>query len=219
MQAREPVTPPCISAMTRKPAISAPAPQESSDFLSLDVLLRIAADAKPQRRSQAGERQALPPVVWSESIVTLANSLPVPMALPDRFPAKGPSVSLDVPGWAHAPKDLAEVNGPACPVRHRHDPLLTALRSALINDWHGTPIHPGPSAADGGVLPIEVALTVLGTAPELQKARKWAHTLTGSGQTSLGAQLANVSARYVIIRPSGITLVRDFYEAKKAISV
>jgi hypothetical protein len=52
---------------------------------------------------------------------------------------------------------------------------------------------------------------VLQTQPNQQKARKWGQVLTGSGQTNLLAQVANVSGRFAILRPEGITLVQDFY--------
>ena len=90
-------------------------------------------------------------------------------------------------------------------------PLLAVIRAALLNDWHGQRLHNGPAATEGGCLPLPVLLTVLATQPNQQQARKWSQILTGSGQTNLLAQVANVAGRFAILRPEGITLVRDFY--------
>lgn len=207
--------------MTSTPKkISAPQPEDdnSETLLSLSDLLSIGAAAAAIRPSAsakggASDRVNLPPIAWNPATIAAAGALPVPLELPTRYPSRsrGPSGQLQgEPGFVAAPKDLGALNQGVCPDR-RHDPLLTAIRAALMNNWHGHKMYSGVSAADGGTLPVELLLTVLAAVPMQQKARKWAQTIVGSGQTNLLAQVANVAGRFAVMRPSGITLVQDFY--------
>ena len=191
---------------------ASPEPNEGDGLLlNLSDMLAAAAAAKPAKVAAAAKPQAQP-VAWSPATIAAAAALPIAVELPSRYPAKGPGAQMAEPGFIAAPKDLEALNQPAAPER-RNDALLTAIRSALRNDWHGQRLYAGPAATDGGCLPLPVLLTVLATQPEQQKARKWAQTLTTSGQTCIIAQAANVAGRFVICRPEGITLVRDFYAA------
>jgi len=193
-------------------AAAAPEPDESGLLFSLSDLIAAAAAAKPTQAASAAKPQAQP-LIWTPATVTAAAALPVPVELPTRYPAKGPGSQMAQPAFIAAPKDLAALDAPACPER-RNDPLLAALRAALLNDWPVIgALHTGPSAADGGILPLPVILTVLAAQPNQQKARKWAQILTGSGQTNILAQVANVAGRFAILRPDGVQLVRDFYAA------
>jgi len=192
-------------------AAAAPEPDESGLLFSLSDLIAAAAAAKPTQTASAPKPQAQP-LIWNPATVTAAAALPVPIELPTRYPAKGPGAQMAQPAFIAAPKDLTALDAPACPER-RNDPLLAAIRAALLNDWHGNPLHNGTSAAEGGILPLPVLLTVLATQPNQQKARKWAQILTGSGQTNVLAQVANVAGRFAILRPEGITLIRDFFAA------
>lgn len=205
--------------MTSAPKkIATPQPEDDSreTMLNLSDLLSIgaaAAAARPSASAKGGasDRANLPPIVWSPATVAAAGALPVALELPTRYPSRGPSGQLQgPPAFVAAPKDLDTLNQAVCPER-RHDPLLTVIRAALMNDWHGHKMYPGASAADGGTLPVELLLTVLATVPMQQKARKWAQQLVGSGQTNLLAQCANVAGRFAVLRPNGITLVQDFY--------
>jgi hypothetical protein len=201
---------------TRKPApASAPEPIDPNESLlvSLDELIAIASAQRGRPAAAQAQAQAPKPVLWTPSTVAAAAALPVPVELPSRYPARGPGAQAPGgPVFIAAPKDLSSLDHAACPQR-RNDPLLAVLRAALLNDWHGQAIHSGPAAAAGGVLPLSVLLTVLNTQPSQQKARKWAQILTGSGQTNILAQCANVSGRFAICRPEGLRLVRDFYDS------
>ena len=191
---------------------ASPEPNEGEGLLlNLADMLAAAAAAKPAKVAAAAKPQAQP-VAWTPATVAAAAALPIPVELPTRFPAKGPGAQMAEPGFIAAPRDLEALNQPAAPER-RNDALLTVIRAALLNDWHGQQLYAGPAATDGGILPLPVLLTVIATEPQLQKARKWAQTLTASGQTCIIAQTANVAGRFVICRPEGITLVRDFYAA------
>jgi hypothetical protein len=195
-----------------KKVVSAPEPDDSGLLLSLDAM--IAAMRQSAVVASAKPKPAVLPVAWSPATVSAAAALAVPMELPARFPARGPGAQIaGEPAFVAAPKDLSALDGPVCPPR-RHDPLLLVIWAALQNDWAGHRLHAGESAANGGLLPVPVLLTVLATAPQLQKARKWSQVLTGSGQTNLLAQVANVAGRFAVMRPSGIALVRDFYAKK-----
>lgn len=197
---------------TRKPAFQ-PEPSDPSDDLlvSLDELIALATRAKAERAKAepTGAKVAIP-TVWTPATMAAAAALPVPLELPSRFPVKGPGAQLEPPGFVAAPKDLTALEHPVCPER-RNDPLLAAIRAALLNNWHGRSLHSGPSAAEGGILPLPALFLALATRPDQQKARKWAHVLTGSGQTNILAQVANVAGRFAVCRPGGITLVQDFY--------
>lgn len=197
----------------RRPAPApAPEPQEPNDLLcSVEQLMAIAAAARrPAAAAAAARRGAADaiPAIWDDRTIAAAAALPVPIALPERFPVRG--LNGGRPVFVAAPKDLGALDHAVCPER-RNDPLLASIRAALLNDWHGQKLHSGASAAEGGTLPVPVLLAVLATQPAQQKARKWAQVLTGSGQTNVLAQVANVAARFVVCRPEGITLVRDFY--------
>jgi len=193
-----------------KPA-AAPEPDDSGLLISLDAMVAALRSAHTETIAKAA--RVSQPVVWTPATVTAATALPVPVELPTRYPVKGPSAQLQGQrAFIAAPKDLAALDAPACPGR-RKDPLLTVIRAALLNDWAGMPLHRGESAAEGGLLPLPVLLTVLATQPNQQKARKWAQILTGSGQTNILAQVANVAGRFAILRPDGVQLVRDFYAA------
>ena len=201
-----------MATNTRNARNASPEPTDPNESLlvSLDELMAVAA-AQRAKSAPASSTKADPrPVVWTPATVAAAAALPVPVEMPARFPVKGPGAQLIPSGFVAAPKDLAALDHAVCPER-RNDPLLAVIRAALLNDWHGQRLHNGTSAAEGGILPLPVLLTVLATQPVQQRARKWAQTLTGSGQTNLLAQVANVSARFAICRPEGITLVRDFY--------
>lgn len=197
---------------TRKPAHT-PEPIDPNESLlvSLEELVAIAsAQRKPAAQAQA-QAQAPKPVLWTPATVAAAAALPVPIELPTRYPSRGPGAQAPGgPVFVAMPKDLGSLDHAPCPQR-RNDPLLAVLRAACLNDWHGQAIHNGPAAAAGGVLPLPVLLTVLNTQPAQQKARRWAHRLTASGQTNILAQLANVAGRFAILRPEGVRLVRDFY--------
>ena len=193
-------------------AAAAPEPEDSGLLFSLSDLIAAAAAAKPTQAASAPKPQAQP-LIWTPTTVTAAAALPVPIELPTRYPAKGPGSQMAQPAFIAAPKDLAALDAPACPER-RNDPLLAAIRAALLNDWPAIgALHNGTNAADGGTLPLPVLLTVLATQPNQQKARKWAQVLTGSGQTNVLAQVANVAGRFAILRPDGVQLIRDFYAA------
>ena len=201
-----------MATNTRNTRNASPEPTDPNESLlvSLDELLAVAAAQRVKSAPASSAKAAPSPVVWTPATVAAAAALPVPVEMPARFPVKGPGAQLVPPGFVAAPKDLASLDHAVCPER-RNDPLLAAIRAALLNDWHGQRLHNGTSAAEGGILPLPVLLTVLATQPNQQKARKWAQTLTGSGQTNLLAQVANVAGRFAILRPEGITLVRDFY--------
>jgi hypothetical protein len=201
-----------MATTTRNTAPAAPEPNEGDGLLlNLADMLAAAAAAKPAKVTAAAKIQA-PPLDWSPATITAAAALAIPVQLPTRYPAKGPGAQMAQPAFIAAPKDLEALNAPACPER-RNDPLLAVIRAALRNDWHGQRLYTGPAATDGGILPLPVLLTVLATQPAQQKARKWAQTLASSGQTCILAQTANVASRFVVCRPEGITLVRDFYAA------
>lgn len=193
-------------------AAAIPEPSDANDSLlvSIDELIAIAAVQRTKVAPTSRAKAEPLPVLWTPATVAAATALPVPVELPSRFPVKGPGAQLIPPGFVAAPKDLTALDHAVCPER-RNDPLLAVIRAALLNDWHGQRLHNGESAANGGIMPLPVLLTVLATQPNQQKARKWAQTLTGSGQTNLLAQVANVAGRFAILRPEGITLVRDFY--------
>jgi hypothetical protein len=215
---RETYYPPAPQEMTtanRKAQATAPGPQDPNDTLliGLDELIAVARAQRAKATPTQASAQAPKPVIWTPATVQAAAALPIPVELPSRYPAKGPGAQASSgPAFIGAPKDLGALDGPACPAR-RNDPLLAVIRAALLNDWHGQKIHNGPAAAEGGTLPLPVLLTVLATQPEQQRARKWSQILTGSGQTCILAQAANVAGRFTILRPEGITLVRDFYAA------
>ena len=200
------------SNRTKAAAAGFPDPSDGELLLDLAEMLSLAMKAKSatkaDRRSTTGSPVS---VAWTPSTVAAACALPFPMELPSRYPVRGPGAQMkDGPAFVAAPKDLEAINGPVCPSR-RHDPLLIVIRAALLNDWAGMPLHRGESAAEGGLLPLSVLLTVLQTQPNQQKARKWSQVLTGSGQTNLLAQVATVGGRFAILRPEGVILVRDFY--------
>jgi hypothetical protein len=197
---------------TKAAAAGIPDPNDGELLLDLAEMLSLAMKAKAatkaDRRSVTGPPMS---VAWTAATITAAAALPIPVELPTRYPAKGPGAQMaGSPAFIAAPKDLESLDAPACPER-RNDPLLSAIRSALLNDWMGQQLHSGASAVDGGILPLPVLLTVLATQPEQQKARKWSQALTASGQTCIIAQVANVAGRFVVCRPEGITLARDFY--------
>jgi hypothetical protein len=199
---------------SRNQTAQTPEPADANDNLlvSLDALISIA---RAQRaKAPSAQTKAEPkPVLWTPATVQAAAALPVAVELPGRYPARGPGAQAPAgPVFIAAPKDLSALDHAPCPER-RNDPLLAVIRAALLNDWHGQRLHNGTSAADGGALPLPVLLTVLATQPEQQKARKWSQILTGSGQTNLLAQVANVAGRFAVCRPEGITLVRDFYSS------
>jgi hypothetical protein len=198
-------------AITRK-AQATPEPTDPNDSLlvSLDELIAVAAAQRAKSAPASSAKTDPKPVVWTPATVAAAMALPVPVEMPARFPVRGPGAQLIPAGFVAAPKDLAALDHAVCPER-RNDPLLAVIRAALLNDWHGQRLYNGTSAAEGGILPLPVLLTVLATQPAQQKARKWAQILTGSGQTNLLAQVANVAGRFAILRPEGVTLVRDFY--------
>ena len=196
-------------------APAAPEPEDLNDSLliGLDELIAVARAQRAKAAPTASTKATAAPVLWTPATVQAAAALPVPIELPGRYPAKGPGAQApNGPVFIGAPKDLGALDHAPCPQR-RNDPLLAVLRAALMNDWHGHALHTGPSAADGGTLPLPVLFTVLATQPEQQKARRWSQALASSGQTCILAQLANVGGRFAICRPSGITLVRDFYAA------
>jgi hypothetical protein len=199
------------NARNNKPA-AAPEPDDSGLLISLDAMVAALRSAHTEIIAKAA--RVSQPVVWTPATIAAAAALPIPVELPARFPLKGPGAQINgAPGFVAAPKDLSTLDAPACPER-RNDPLLAAIRAALLNDWPVIgALHTGPSAADGGILPLPVLLTVLAAQPNQQKARKWAQILTGSGQTNILAQAANVAGRFAILRPEGITLIRDFYAA------
>ena len=199
-----------MTSAPKKVVASAPEPGESGLLLSLDAMVAALRNVDTLARSTKTTR-TVSTVVWTPSTISAACALPMPIELPSHYPSRGPGAQLDgSPAFVAAPKDLTALDSPVCPAR-RCDPLLTAIRCALLNDWAGMPIHRGESAANGGLLPVSALLTVIATQPQHQRARKWAQMLTGSGQTNLLAQVANVAGRFAILRPSGITLVRDFY--------
>jgi hypothetical protein len=203
-----------MTTRNRTNAAAAPEPQDPNDTLliGLDELIAVARAQRAKAPTHASA-QAPKPVIWTPATVQAAAALPIPVELPSRYPAKGPGAQApNGPVFIGAPKDLSALDGPACPQR-RNDPLLAVIRAALLNDWHGQKIHNGPAAAEGGTLPLPVLFTVLATQPEQQKARRWSQALASSGQTCIMAQLANVSGRFAVCRPSGIVLVRDFYAA------
>jgi hypothetical protein len=201
-----------MATNNRTNTAAAPEPNEGDGLLlNLADMLAAAAAAKPAKVAAAAKVQALP-LDWSPATIAAAAALPVPVELPTRYPAKGPGAQMAQPGFIAAPKDLESLNQPAAPER-RNDPLLAVIRAALLNDWHGQRLYAGPAATDGGILPLPVLLTVLATQPNQQKARKWSQILASSGQTCILAQAANVAGRFVICRPEGITLARDFYAA------
>ena len=204
-----------MTTRNRTNAAAAPEPIDPNDTLliGLDELIAVARAQRAKATPTASTKATAAPVLWTPATVQAAGALPVPIELPGRYPAKGPGAQApNGPVFIGAPKDLSALDGPACPAR-RNDPLLAVIRAALLNDWHGHALHTGPSAADGGTLPLPVLFTVLATQPEQQKARRWSQTLASSGQTCIMAQLANVGGRFAICRPSGIVLVRDFYAA------
>jgi hypothetical protein len=207
-----------MATNTRNRTANTPEPIDPNESLlvSLDELLAVAA-AQRARVTPAAQAKAEPvAVIWSPATVAAAAALPVAVELPGRYPARGPGAQAPGgPVFIAAPKDLSALDHAACPER-RNDPLLAVIRAALLNDWHGRQLHNGTSAADGGTLPLPVLLTVLATQPAQQKARKWSQILASSGQTCIIAQAANVAGRFVICRPEGITLVRDFYAAPDA---
>lgn len=184
-------------------------PNESL-LVSLDELIAVAAAQRAKVTPTASAKATAAPVLWTPATVAAAAALPVPVEMPARYPVKGPGAQITPSGFVAAPKDLSALDHAPCPER-RNDPLLAVIRAALLNDWHGVTLHTGASAAEGGILPLPVLLTVLATQPAQQKARKWSQQLTGSGQTNLLAQVANVAGRFAVCRPEGITLVRDFY--------
>ena len=197
---------------TNTNAAASPEPIDPNESLlvSLDELIAVAQAHKARRQNPITDAQAAKPVIWNAATVAAAAALPVPVEMPARYPVKGPGAQITPSGFVAAPKDLGALDHAPCPER-RNDPLLAVIRAALLNDWHGQRLHNGASAAEGGILPLPVLLTVLATQPNQQQARKWSQTLTGSGQTNLLAQVANVAGRFAILRPEGITLVRDFY--------
>ena len=196
---------------TTRNASPEPIDPNESLLVSLDELIAVAAANRTNAKATAANAKATAaPVLWTPATVAAAAALPVPVEMPARYPVKGPGSQITPSGFVAAPKDLGALDHTPCPER-RNDPLLAVIRAALLNDWHGHALHAGPSAADGGTLPLPVLLTVLATQPAQQKARKWAQILTASGQTCIIAQTANVAGRFVICRPEGITLVRDFY--------
>jgi hypothetical protein len=197
---------------SRSQTAQTPEPTDPNESLlvSLDELIAVARAQRAKTALSDRAKSAPAPVLWTPATVAAAAALPVPVEMPSRYPVKGPGAQITPSGFVAAPKDLGALDHAACPER-RNDPLLAVIRAALLNDWHGQRLHNGTSAADGGTLPLPVLLTVLATQPEQQKARKWAQLLTGSGQTNLLAQVANVAGRFAILRPEGITLVRDFY--------
>ena len=202
-----------MTTANRKAQATAPEPEDLNDTLliGLDELIAVAKAQRAKATPTASTKATAAPVPWTPATVQAAAALPVPIELPGRYPAKGPGAQApNGPVFIGAPKDLGALDNAPCPQR-RNDPLLAVIRAALLNDWHGQKIHFGPAAAEGGTLPLPVLLTVLATQPEQQKARKWAQILTGSGQTNILAQAANVAGRFAILRPEGITLVRDFY--------
>jgi hypothetical protein len=216
---RETYNPPASRNMTtnnrtKAAAAGFPDPNDGELLLDLAEMLSLAMKAKAATKADRRSITGAPvTIAWTPSTIAAACALPIPMELPSRYPVRGPGAQMkDGPAFVAAPKDLEAINGPVCPPR-RHDPLLNVIRAALLNDWAGMPLHRGESAAEGGLLPLSVLLTVLQTQPNQQKARKWGQVLTGSGQTNLLAQVANVSGRFAILRPEGIVLVRDFYAA------
>lgn len=206
-----------MATNTRTKTAASPEPNDPNDSLlvSLDELVGLAQAHKAQAQTQKAQGPAAAPIVWGPAVVAAAAALPVPIELPNRYPAKGPGAQLPEPAWVSGPKCLGALDAPACPER-RNDPLLAAIRAAVLNDWHGRKVHSGRSAAEGGRLPVQALLLVLATHPSQQKARKWAQVLVGSGQTNLLAQVANVAGRFAVLRPEGITLVRDFYAPNNA---
>jgi hypothetical protein len=181
---------------------------ENGILLSLDQIMALSL--KPTKEPKV-ERTIVAPIVWTPQIVEAATGLPVPIELPTRYLSKGLGKGLpNGEGWASAPANLEALNQPAA-VKPCKFPLDQALRCAITNDWGGQRLHNGPAATEGGVLPVALVLMLLGTRPELQKRYKWSHVLAGS--QSILEHIADISGRYAILRPEGITLVRDFYAA------
>ena len=183
-------------------------PNESGILLSFEQIMALSLKAPKEAKA---EKVTVAPIVWAPQIVEAAAGLPVPIELPTRYLSKG--LSKGIPngdGWASAPASLEALNRPAGSKPCKF-PLDRILRCAITNEWGGQQLHNGKAATDGGTLPVALALMLLGTKPELQRRYKWSQVLTGP--QSILEHIADISGRYAILRPSGVTLVRDFYAA------
>jgi hypothetical protein len=186
-------------------------PNESGILLSFEQIMALSLKAP---KGAEAEKVTVAPIVWAPQIAEAAAGLPVPVELPTRYLSKGLSKGIpDGDGWVSAPANLETLNKPAGNKPCKF-PLDKVLRCAITNDWGGQQLHNGKAATEGGTLPVALVLMLLGTKPELQCRYKWAQTLTGS--QSILEHIADISGRYAILRPSGITLVRDFYAAPPA---
>jgi hypothetical protein len=183
-------------------------PNESGILLSFEQIMALSLKTPKEAKA---EKVTAAPIVWTPQITEAAAGLPVPIELPTRYLSKG--LSKGIPngeGWVSAPASLEALNKPAGDKPCKF-PLDQVLRCAITNDWGGQQLHNGKAATEGGTLPVALVLMLLGTKPELQRRYKWSQVLTGS--QSILEHIADISGRYAILRPEGITLVRDFYAA------
>jgi hypothetical protein len=90
-----------------------------------------------------------------------------------------------------------------------------ALLNAVNNEFMGAQLYDGPSAADGGSLPLSIALMLLALIHQ-SKRPKWTQTLAvrqkqDKSTGTMLQQIADLAGRYVILRDGVITLTTDFY--------
>jgi hypothetical protein len=212
-----------IASMAAPAAVSADARKARLAAMRSEVAQRSKGGSKGSK----GGRKPLPaPIAWPEALQQQAAQMMPAFFLPSRPPARGLATEGICRGrrcFAAAPSDLSMLNQPVPPAPvdlsgHEMQELLLALAH---NDYYGTGgLHDGPSAVDGGRLPLEAVLEAFEMAGTY-KARRWAQILFPVGdelekkskQTCLMHKMAEMTGRYVVFdcETFAFELVTDFF--------
>lgn len=191
-------------------AAAVPEPDDNDGLLlSFEQIMQIKVTKATTAKVTAKAPCHLGPVIWAHAVESKAAGMAAPVGLPARYLTKGLSASMPGgPGWAQAPGDLSAIDHPVGS-QPKRDPLDKLIAAAIFNSYGGQPFYKGPSAAEGGIMPVNAVLLMLSTEPALQRVRKWSHVLVGP--QSILSHVADVAGRYAICRSEGITLVSDFF--------
>lgn len=186
----------------------------------------VAARSKATSKAGAGRKPLPAPIAWPEAIKAQAQGMAPVFFLPSRPPARGLATEGICRGrrcFAAAPADLTALNRPVPPAPtdlsgHEMQNLLLCLAH---NDYYGTgELHDGPSAVDGGELPLGAVFDAFEMS-QTYGSRKWAQILFPVGdelekkskQTCLLHKFAEMTGRYVVFDCERFTikLVADFF--------
>jgi hypothetical protein len=141
----------------------------------------------------------------------------VKLQLPATYPTTYPvGINLKAPAFVASPKELGNLNKPVKASSEIKDyPARVALLNAINNDFMGAKLYDGESAANGGAMPLSVALMLLALVHQAKRPR-WVQTLAvrqkqDKSNGTLLQQIADLTGRYVILRDGMVTLTTDFY--------